>query len=98
MTYKGYQILEIDLNHHYHIKHPDGNVYLVDLIMYGGLYWYAEIQSASEQVQTKEVNDNTNDLLINMVSNISKQVIGIANDQDKIFKSIDKNKWTAKKS
>ena len=97
--YKNYRILENEWYNKFRIKTPDGTEVVVDLLSFGGLKSYVDMIEWDSIDSIVEVpNDERIDLLLKMVSHLSKQVIGVANDQDKIFKSIAKIKWTAKKS
>lgn len=103
--YKNYQFIENEGFWKYRIKDPSWAINIVDLSFWGGLKNYVDAIEwetivdieAVEDTTTKDTYDNT-EVILKTIANMQKQIICIANEQEKLIKLVSsiKSKWTAK--
>lgn len=79
---------------------------VIDLSFWGWFKAYVDViewdneivvqeDGAVEVDALKDVYDNT-EIILKTISNLQRQIVGIANDQEKLIKLVMKSKWTAK--
>ncbi len=79
---------------------------IVDLSFWGWFKAYVDVieweidviwvpEEIVEDTTAKDTHDNT-ELILKTLAQFQRQIIGIANDQEKLIKLVTKSKWTAK--